>query len=89
MEHRTEHIIYVKTNEIVGRMFGGLENLITLSQALAYKNSSISYFCAWRARVKGSASRAQSGARSSYAEAQPALARKGKYGFSCNYARKA
>lgn len=30
-----------------------------------------------RPRVKGSASRVQSGARSSYVEAQPALARKG------------
>ena len=52
---------------------------LSLSQALAYTREVVTRFLFYArvVRVKGSASRVQSGARSSYAEAQPALARKG------------
>ena len=70
MNHRDGHIIYVKTNEIVGRFLGGLENLITLSfsQALASKRgSTTSYY----SRGAPASSAAQAERRAELAPAMP------------------
>ena len=42
MYHRDGHIVnYVNATQFAAQMFGGLENLITLSQVLTYSSSHI------------------------------------------------
>ena len=66
----------------LNRGLGHSKDLITLSLRYSPTIAYTLLSCAGT-RVKCSANREQSGACSSYAEAQPALARQGKYGFLC------